>query len=108
MFGFYDAESGCHPRHSHRPPFLWALLTDPVARQPGFRPALKDIDRIFLMALGSNTAYQFYFMRAFYPIQLLVVAVGSAIVPYLRLLAPAWRNRARLAESVNCSTASAA
>lgn len=72
--GLRDARLG-------RRAFLW--LTDTAERQSLMRSAMKDIGRVFLVAVVLDTIYQVYVFRAFYVPQLLLVAVSCAVVPYV-------------------------
>jgi len=74
-----------------RPTRLGAFFTDPTARTRLFRSALKDIGRVFLMAIAMDTAYQLWVYRWVYPVQLLIVAVACAIVPYVLVRGPIMR-----------------
>jgi hypothetical protein len=49
--GLKDAREG-------RPAFLWAILTNPAERRELFRSALKDVGKIFTVAVVLDTAYQ--------------------------------------------------
>jgi len=72
--GLRDARAG-------RRPFLW--LTDTVERQAVMRSAVRDIGRVFLVAVVLDTIYQLFVLQEFHPMQLLIVAVSCAIVPYV-------------------------
>ena len=74
-----------------RPAFLGAFITDPVERRRLFRMALKDIGRIFVVAIVLDTAYQLVVFRWVYPGQLLTVAVVCAVVPYVLVRGPITR-----------------
>jgi hypothetical protein len=82
--GMKDAREG-------QPAFLWAILTNPAERRRLFRSAVKDIGRIFIVAIVLDTIYQIIVLRAFYPVQLLIVAVMCAIVPYVLIRGPVTR-----------------
>ncbi len=82
--GLKDAREG-------QPPFLWTILTDPGERRRLFRSELNDVGRVFIMALVLDTTYQLVFLRWFYPVQLLIVAVACAIVPYALVRGPVTR-----------------
>ncbi len=88
--GIKDARAG-------HPPFFWAILTNATERQQLLRSALKDVGRIFLIAVILDTTYQLLVLHGFYPIQLLIVAVGCAIVPYIVIRGPV----ARLSRSLS-------
>jgi hypothetical protein len=74
-----------------RPAFLGGFITDPVERRRLFRIGLRDVGRVFLMALVLDTAYQLMVYRWVYPGQLLTVAVVCAIVPYFLVRGPITR-----------------
>jgi hypothetical protein len=90
--GLRDAREG-------RPAFLWAILTNPTERRRLFRSMLKDIGRVFIMALVLDTTYQLIALEAFYPVQLLIVAVACAIVPYVVIRGPITRITRLLCQS---------
>jgi hypothetical protein len=79
-----------------RPAFLGAFITDPVERRRLFRLAVKDIGRIFIVAIVLDTAYQLMVFRWVYPGEVLVVAVVCAIVPYVLVRGPITRIARRL------------
>jgi hypothetical protein len=74
-----------------RPAFLGAFITDPVERRRLFRLALKDIGRVFVVAVVLDTAYQLMVLHWVYPGEVLVVAVVCAIVPYVLVRGPITR-----------------
>jgi len=74
-----------------RPAFLGAFIADPVERRRLLQLAVKDIARVFLMAIVLDTAYQIIVFRWVYPGQLLLVAVVCAIVPYVLVRGPITR-----------------
>jgi hypothetical protein len=71
-----------------RPARLGAFITDPVERRRLFRIALKDIGRVFIVAIVLDTLYQLWVFRWVYPVQVFIVAVACAIVPYVLVRGP--------------------
>jgi len=71
-----------------RPTPLGAFFTDPAERRRLLRIALKDIGRVFVIAVVLDTIYQLLVFRWIYPVQLLIMAVGCAIVPYVLVRGP--------------------
>ena len=71
-----------------RPTPLGAFFTDPAERRRLFRSALKDIGRVFIVAIVLDTAYQLWVFRWVYPGQVLIVAVACAVVPYVLVRGP--------------------
>ena len=82
--GLRDAREG-------RPAFLWAVFTNPAERRNLLRDGAKDIGRMFLFALVLDTTYQLAVLREFHIIQLLIVAIACAIVPYALIRGPVTR-----------------
>ncbi len=73
------------------PIFLGAFLTNPTERRRLFRSGLKDFGRVFIIACVLDTTYQLLVLRAFYPGQMLIVAVVCALVPYFLVRGPIMR-----------------
>jgi len=73
------------------PAFIGAFIKDPAERQRIFRSGVKDVARVFLMAIVLDTAYQLMVFRWVYPGQVLTVAVACAIVPYVLVRGPITR-----------------
>ncbi len=82
--GLKDAREG-------HPAFLWGLIALPAERKTQLLSARNHISRIFIVACVLDTIYQVVFLRAFYPIQVLIVAIGCAIVPYVLIRGPTTR-----------------
>ncbi|MBP6595920.1 MAG: hypothetical protein KA187_00125 [Arenimonas sp.] len=76
MAGMADARKG-------KPPYFWAMFTDPGHRVDMLRDGWKDIGKIFVLAIVLDAVYQFIVARFVYPGEALAVALLLAIVPYL-------------------------
>jgi hypothetical protein len=76
--GIKDARAG-------RPPYFWAMFTDPGHRRDLLRSGWKSVGKIFIIALILDAVYQFITVRWFYPAEALLVAFVLAIIPYLVL-----------------------
>ncbi len=74
-----------------RPAPLGAFFTNRNERGRLLRSAIKDVGRIFLMAIVLDTAYQLFVLRSFYPGEVLLVAVVCAVVPYVLVRGPITR-----------------
>jgi hypothetical protein len=79
--GLRDARQG-------RSTFMWTILTNPAKRLQFFRSAVRDIGRIFIVAVVLDTVYQLFVLRMFYVGEMLIVAVTCAIVPYVVIRGP--------------------
>ncbi len=73
--GLRDARAG-------KPTFAWAMLTRPTDRPHLLRSAVRDIGRVLIMAFVLDTIYQLAVLRDFKVVQLLIVVIALAILPY--------------------------
>ena len=83
VVAFLAVKAGVKDAREGRPPFFWTLVTKTLERRQLVRSALKDIGRIFIVAVVLDTAYQLFVLRTFYLGEMLVVAVACTILPYL-------------------------
>lgn len=90
------ARDGVRDARAGRPAYFWSLFTDPAHRGEALRSGWTSIVRVVLLALVLDLAYQVLVLRGLRPLQLLFVAIGLAILPYVLLRGPAGR-LARLA-----------
>jgi hypothetical protein len=74
-----------------RPTGLWAFIKNSTERRQLFRSGLKDFGRVFIVACVLDTTYQLWVLRSFYLGELLIVAVGCAVVPYFLIRGPVMR-----------------
>ena len=81
LAGLRDAREG-------RPPYFWTVLTDPLERADLLREGWKAIGRVFLLAVIMDIIYQLIVERWIYPLELLIVAILLAVVPYLLVRGP--------------------
>ncbi len=82
--GLRDAREG-------QPPYLWGLVLKRRERVRLFRSGLKDVGKVFVVAVLLDTGYQIFVLRTFYPVQAIIVAVACAIVPYVLVRGPVTR-----------------
>ena len=78
MAGLADAKAG-------KPPYFWALITDPQHRSDMIKDGWKDVSKVFILAIVLDAVYQFIVAKFIYPGEALLVAFLLAIVPYLLL-----------------------
>lgn len=76
LSGLKDARTG-------KPPYFWALITDPPHRREMVRDGWKSVGKVFVLALVLDVVYQVVVQRFVYPGEAIVVALALAIVPYL-------------------------
>ena len=79
--GLKDAKEG-------KPPYFWALFTDPAHRRDMLQDGWKSIGRVIIIAFVMDAVYQYVALRWFYPNEAILVAVILALVPYLLIRGP--------------------
>jgi hypothetical protein len=95
--GIEDAKLG-------RSPYFWSLVTDPSERVGRLQEGLIATARIILLGLCIDAVYQLIVLKAFYPVEAVIVAIALAFVPYLLLRGPIariarwWRGDIRMGE----------
>jgi hypothetical protein len=87
--GWKDAQTG-------RPPYFWTILTDPSQRADLLHEGWKSVTRVFVLAIVMDVIYQLIVLQWVYPLELILVAILLAVVPYLLIRGPVNRIVSRL------------
>ena len=87
--GMKDAQEG-------RPPYFWTILTEPSQRADLVREGWNSIARVFFLAIIMDVIYQLIVLRWVYPLEVLLVAILLAVIPYLLIRGPVNRLMSRL------------
>jgi hypothetical protein len=88
MAAIFATISGLRDARAHKPPYLWALGSDPAQRMEMIKDGWKSIGRVFILALVIDVIYQIIVLHFVYPGEAIVVAILLAIVPYVILRGP--------------------
>jgi hypothetical protein len=83
VVAFFAVRAGMRDARKGQTPYVRTFLTQPGARARLVRSALKDVGKIFFMAVVLDTTYQLLVLKHFYLGELLFVIMVSAILPYL-------------------------
>ncbi len=83
MAAFFAIRSGLADARAGKPPYFWALLSDPGQRAGMIKDGWKSIGRVFILAVVLDVIYQIIVLRFVYPGEAIIVAFILAIVPYL-------------------------
>jgi len=91
--GVRDARSG-------QPAYGWAIVTDPVRGRNLLQEGLKEITKVFLVAVVIDLIYEIIVFHSIYVGQSPIVTVAVALLPYVLIRGPINRivrrwNRAR-------------
>jgi hypothetical protein len=76
---------------SRRPPYFWALLTNPFAGGRRLYEGLISTARVILLGLCMDAIYQWIVLKTFYPAEAVIVAIALAFFPYVLLRGPITR-----------------
>ena len=79
--GLKDAREG-------RPPYFWAIFTDPLHRRKLLQEGWKAVAKVFVVAVIIDFVYQVVVFRWFYPGEAFIVAAVLALMPYLFIRGP--------------------
>jgi hypothetical protein len=82
--GYRDATSG-------RAPYLHDILHNPAGRSERLKEGLHAVARVMILGVVMDAAYQFLVIKAFRPLEMVIVVVLLAFVPYVLMRGPARR-----------------
>jgi hypothetical protein len=85
MASIFAIISGLNDARTRKPPYFWALITNPAHRAEMIRDGWKSVGKVFVLALVLDVVYQAAMLRFVYPGEAIIVAFVLAIVPYLIL-----------------------
>jgi hypothetical protein len=95
MATIFAVRAGLQDAREGRPPYFWAIFTDPVNRRDMLRDGWKAVGKIFILAILIDAVYQYIELKWFYPGEAIVVAIILAFVPYLLIRGPVNRLTAK-------------
>ena len=78
LAGIKDAKEG-------KPPYFWALFTQPAHRAEMIKDGWKSVGKVFIFAVVLDVLYQWIVLKFVYLGEVIIVAFILAIVPYLML-----------------------
>jgi hypothetical protein len=94
----YAVRDGLADARAGRPPYFWTLFTRREQRDRLLREGWKAVTRVILLGAAMDTIYQLIVFRWIHPLQLVVVVLGLAFLPYVIFRGPIeriaswWRN----------------
>lgn len=83
MACIFAVRSGLKDAREDKPPYFWALWTEPAHRVDMLHDGWRSVGKVFVLAVILDVIYQIMVLRFVYPGEALVVALGLAILPYL-------------------------
>ena len=88
MATIFAVRSGLLDAREGRPPYFWAIFTDPVNRREMLRDGWKAVGKVFVIAVIIDVVYQYMVLRWIYPGEAIIVAILLAFIPYLLVRGP--------------------
>lgn len=85
MAAMLAVQAGVADGRAGRPPYVWAIATDPAHRRDLLREGWKAIAKVFVLAVVLDGLYQLIVLQWIYPFEAMLVGFLLACVPYLLL-----------------------
>ena len=76
--GLTDARTG-------RSPYFWTVLHIPEKRAARLLEGLRATSRIIGLGIVMDGLYQFFVLKAFYPVEMIIIVLVLAFLPYVLL-----------------------
>jgi hypothetical protein len=99
MAVLYAARDGIGDARQQRAPYFWTIFTRPDERWELLREGKKAVARVMALGVLIDVVYQLLIFHRVYPLELIVIVLALAFVPYVILRGPinrivrAWMTR---------------
>jgi hypothetical protein len=84
----YACRDGVKDAQSGRPAYFWTILSHPSERRRLLAEGWHAVLRVIVLGLLMDTAYQLIVFRRLYPLEIVVIVLVLAFLPYLLLRGP--------------------
>jgi len=91
MAALYAIRDGVKDARAGRPAYFWTIFTHPEGRRLLLQDGWKAVARVIGLGVVMDAIYQLIVVKWIYPIELIVVVLLLAFVPYLLMRGPANR-----------------
>jgi hypothetical protein len=91
MAAFLAIRDGRQDAHAGRSPYIWAVLREPRERRALLIHGLNQTARIIVLGVVMDVIYQLIFLKMFYPVEALIIALVLAFLPYVLIRGPVAR-----------------
>ena len=88
MSTVYAVLSGLQDANDGKPPYFWAIFTEPAHRADLLHDGWKSVRNVFFLAIGMDVVYQIIVLKGLRPLQGFIISIVLAIVPYLLVRGP--------------------
>jgi len=91
MAAFLAIRDGRQDAHAGRSPYIWAVFREPRERRARLTHGLNQTARIIVLGVVMDVIYQLIFLKTFYPVEALIIALVLAFLPYVLIRGPVAR-----------------
>jgi hypothetical protein len=84
----YAIRVGVKDAREGKPAYLWSVLTNPAGRRELLMEGLHHVLHVIQIGVAMELLYELIVFKAIRPLQLVVVVLGLAFVPYLIVRGP--------------------
>jgi len=88
MAALYAVRDGVKDAHEGKPAYLWSILTNPAGRRARLSEGWHHVLRVVVLGVIMEVLYQVIVFKAIHPLELVLIVLGLAFVPYLILRGP--------------------
>ena len=88
MAMIYATRDGLQDAREGKSPYFWTIFTRAAEREALLREGWKAVARIIVLGAIMDTIYQLIVFKEVHPVELIVIALLLAFVPYLLLRGP--------------------
>jgi hypothetical protein len=85
---FLAVRCGLRDSREGKPPYFWAIFTDPAQRRELLHDGWKSIGKVFILAVALDCIYQAIELHWIHLFEAILVALLLAIIPYLLVRGP--------------------
>lgn len=85
---FFAFRDGRRDAREQRPPYFWALFTEPEHRREMLESGWHSIGKVFIVAIVLDLVFQYLVFSSFRLIGALLAGIILALIPYLLLRGP--------------------
>jgi hypothetical protein len=91
MAAFFAVRYGVRDAKRGRPAYFWTVVANPAERRALLREGWHHVLRVIVLGVVMEVLYELIVFKTIQPLQLVVVVLGLAFVPYVLLRGPANR-----------------
>jgi hypothetical protein len=88
MASIYAIRDGVKDARDGKPAYFWNVVTSPTERRALLREGWHRVLRVVTLGVVMELLYELIVFKAIQPLQLVVIVLGLAFVPYLILRGP--------------------